>query len=398
MKTIKNLTADQIRKSILQLAMQGKLVKQDLNDEPACELVKRIYAEKQKLIKEGKIKKDKIESYIFKGDDNFYYEKIGNNEPMKLEDLPFDIPDSWTWIRLGMACKLIGTGIENYEGKKLYYSTGSIKGNVFTPEGSYSFNNRPTRANRIAVCGELIDAKMKGTLKIQIIDQRLDGSLLSTGFYVLKNYLNNFEYFRCLISSNYFQETKDKKCSGTTQKAITDDELSTILVPLPPLNEQKRIVNKTKLFESLLQMYDKNEKELSILEQEFPDKLKKSILQFAIEGKLVKQDPNDEPASVLLERIKSEKEKLIKEGKIKRDKNESYIYQGDDKNYYEKIDGKSTIIDGLFELPSKWIYIKIADAIDVARGGSPRPIQDYITTDENGLNWIKIGDTDINSK
>ena len=99
MKTIKNLKAAEIRKSILQLAIQGKLVKQDPNDEPASELVKRIYAEKQILIREGKIKKDKIESYIFKGDDNCYYEKIGNNNPVKLEDLPFDIPDNWTWIR-----------------------------------------------------------------------------------------------------------------------------------------------------------------------------------------------------------------------------------------------------------------------------------------------------------
>ena len=101
MKTIKILKAEEIRKSILQLAIQGKLVKQDPNDEPASELVKRIYEEKNRLIKEGKIKKDKNESFIFKGDDNCYYEKIGKNAPVKLEDLPFDIPDSWAWIRFG---------------------------------------------------------------------------------------------------------------------------------------------------------------------------------------------------------------------------------------------------------------------------------------------------------
>lgn len=191
----------------------------------------------------------------------------------------------------------------------------------------------------------------------------------------------------------------EKSANGTTNQIFLS--LSTVadyLFPLPPLEEQQRIVNKIKIFEPFLLQYEGVETKLSQLETKFPEKLKKSILQYAIEGKLVKQDPNDEPASVLLERIRAEKEKLIKEGKIKRDKTESYIYQGDDKNYYEKIDGRSTIIDGLFELPSKWIYIKIADVIDVARGGSPRPIQDYITTDENGLNWIKIGDTDINSK
>ena len=108
MKTIKNLTADELRKSILQLAIQGKLVKQNINDEPASELVKRIHEEKKKLIAEGKIKNDKNESYIFKGDDNCYYEKIGKNEPIKLEDLPFDIPDTWTWIRLKNISNLNG--------------------------------------------------------------------------------------------------------------------------------------------------------------------------------------------------------------------------------------------------------------------------------------------------
>ena len=110
MKTIKNLTADQIRKSILQLAIQGKLVKQDPNDEPASELVKRIYEEKQRLIKEGKIKKDKNESYIYKGDDNCYYEKIGKEVRNITDELPFEIPDSWTWVRLKNLCKIIFSG------------------------------------------------------------------------------------------------------------------------------------------------------------------------------------------------------------------------------------------------------------------------------------------------
>ena len=121
MKTIKNLTADELRKSILQLAIQGKLVKQDPNDEPASELVKRIYEEKNKLIAEGKIKKDKSQSYIFKGDDNCYYEKIGNIEPVKLEDLPFDIPDNWMWIRIkNIANVFNGNSINEAEKNKKY--------------------------------------------------------------------------------------------------------------------------------------------------------------------------------------------------------------------------------------------------------------------------------------
>lgn len=137
----------------------------------------------------------------------------------------------------------------------------------------------------------------------------------------------------------YLKGNKERlfKFSGGAISQVTITMMQKYLLPLPPIEEQKRIVNKINLFESLIEKYDKTEKELSILEQQFPEKLKKSILQYAIEGKLVKQDPNDEPASILLERIKLEKEKLIKEWKIKRDKNESYIYQGDDKNYYENI-------------------------------------------------------------
>ena len=128
------------------------------------------------------------------------------------------------------------------------------------------------------------------------------------------------------------------------------------------------------------------------------DQLRKSILQLAIEGKLVKQDPNDEPASELVKKIMAEKKKLIQEGKIKKDKNESYIYKGDDNCYYEKVGYSSHLIDDVFALPVLWKYIKLSDVITVARGGSPRPIQDYLTNDDDGINWIKIGDTNLNSK
>ena len=277
-----------------------------------------------------------------------------------------------------MSCKLIGTGINFFEGEKQYYSTGSIKENNFVPEGSYNFHNRPSRANRIAVMGELIDAKMQDTVKVQIIDNRLAGSLLSTGFYVLKNYINNIEYIKFMILSNYFQNSKDKKCSGTTQKAITDEELSSIIIPLPPLEEQQRIVDKINSFEPLLEKYNKVEKELSKLEKEFPEKLKKSILQYAIEGKLVKQDPNDEPASVLLERIKQEKERLIKEGKIKRYKNESYIYQGDDKNYYKQLP----------IIPANWVYTNLGSLGTLTRGNGIK----HDETTQNGYPCVRYGE------
>ena len=169
--------------------------------------------------------------------------------------------------------------------------------------------------------------------------------------------------------------------SATAIKKFNKTDFKTLLIPIPPLSEQKRIIDRIEQIEPLLQQYDKLEKQLTKLENEITDKLKKSILQYAIEGKLVKQDPNDEPASVLLERIKAEKEKLLKEGKIKRDKNESYIYQGDDKNYYEK-------------LPNNWILTTLSAAGSWKSGSTP---DRHNTKFYNGkIPWIKTGELNDN--
>lgn len=164
-------------------------------------------------------------------------------------------------------------------------------------------------------------------------------------------------YLFHILQSNEFLSIFKSSLSGIIG-GVSINILKNFMIPLPPLEEQKRIVDKINSFEPLLLQYELAETKLSLLEQEFPDKLKKSILQYAIEGKLVKQNPNDEPASILLERIKQEKERLVKEGKIKCDKNESYIYQGDDKNYYEKIGLKSLKIDVPFEIPNSWRWVK----------------------------------------
>ena len=372
MKTIKNLTADELRKSILQLAIQGKLVKQDPNDEPASELVKRIYEEKNKLIAEGKIKKDKNKSYIFKGDDNCYYEKIGNNEPIKLEDLPFDIPDNWMWIRIkNIASVFNGNSINEVEKNKKYRN---IQGRDYISTKDVNFNrtinynngvNIPYDSNfKIAPKGKILMCIEGGSAgkKIAITNKDVNFGNKLACFDTL--IINDYYLFSVFLSNEFLTIFKSS-LSGIIG-GVSINTLKEFLIPLPPLDEQQRIVDKINSFEPLLEKYDKVEKELSRLEKEFPEKLKKSILQYAIEGKLVKQDPNDEPASVLLERIKQEKERLIKEGKIKRDKNESYIYQGDDKNYYENTQNIISKINTLFDIPYNWTLIKIGNIFDVA--------------------------------
>ena len=240
-------------------------------------------------------------------------------------------------------------------------------------------------------CGDILLCMTGGTVgKSTFIHEIDEPSYINQRVALIRINKINTAYFYTVLSSPYLVDViKSNKTS--TNDNISMGLIEDFLIPLPPLIEQQRIVEKINFLEPLIQDYDKYEKQLTELESSFVDKLKKSILQYAIEGKLVKQDQNDEPASVLLERIKAEKEALIKTGKIKRDKNESYIFQGDDKNYYEQI-------DYLPPIPSNWKYIKLSFVIDVARGGSPRPIQDYLTTKSDGYNWIKIGDTDVNSK
>ena len=347
--------------------------------------------------------------------DNCYYEKIGNNTPVKLEDLPFDIPDSWTWIRLkdlihiqtGASFKKEQSIQEAKSGFVRVLRGGNILPFQFLLKNDDLYIPQELVSNDILLRkNDLITpavTSLENIGKIAVITNDLINVTAGGFVYIFRPYIDD-EILSNLIadyvsSSAYQSMMKDiTKKSGQAFYNMNKEKLLQLYFPIAPFAEMIRIVHKVKKCEPLIDKYSLIEEKLSILEEEFPEKIKKSILQYAIEGKLVKQDPNDEPASVLLERIKAEKEKLIKEGKIKRDKNESYIYQGDDKNYYEKVEGKSLIVDGLFELPSKWIYIKVSDVIDVARGGSPRPIQDYITIDEKGLNWIKIGDTDTNNK
>ena len=375
MKTIKNLTAEEIRKSILQLAIQGKLVKQDPNDEPASELVKRIYAEKQKLIKEGKIKKDKNESYIYKGDDNCYYEKIGKSEPVKLEDLPFEIPDSWCWIRLNSISTISAGGTPD-RGNPMYWN-GNIpwlKISDITSADKYVNNSSEfiteeglkNSSAKIMKPGTILYTIFATIGEVGILNFEASCNQAIAGIDTHIKSIDDYLYFILLNLKDYMMSIS----KGCAQFNINQKILKETLIALPPLAEQKRIVEKINSIEPLLKKYQCKENMLSSLESSFEEKLKTSILQFAIEGKLVKQDPNDEPASVLLDKIKKEKERLIREGKIKRDKNESIIYLGDDKNYYEK------------NIPDNWTWARIGSyaikVTDYVASGSFKSLRENV--------------------
>ena len=330
MKTIKNMTTDQLRKSILQLAIQGKLVKQDPKDEPASVLVEKIYEEKKKLITEGKIKKEKVESRIFKGDDNRYYEKIGKETKDITDELPFEIPENWEWIRLENIFD-IQTGVSfkkevAIQGNKTGYSRVLRGGNI----NPFKFELKP---DDLYVPSELVNnniflqindlitpavTSLENIGKIAKINTELENTTIGGFVYLFRPYVydsNISDYLLAIMSSHSFIQFMKNitKKSGQAFYNMNKERLKKLFLPLAPYNEQIRIINKISSFEQLLEQYNKLEKQLTKLENEITDKLKKSILQCAIEGKLVKQDPNDEPASVLLERIKAEKEKLIKD-------------------------------------------------------------------------------------
>lgn len=349
MKTIKNLTADELRKSILQLAIQGKLVKQNPDDEPASELVKKIYEEKKKLVAEGKIKKDKNESYIFKGDDNCYYEKVGKEIKNINDEIPFEIPENWTFFKLESLTAPVGNKKNQILAKEILQEG---KYPVIT-QGQNLIEGYTNYENKLIAVNSDEPVLMFGdhTRNIKIIDFPFVIGADGTKFF--KPILINAKYLFFVLS---FISSNLKNRGYERHYSLLKNEL----IPLPPLSEQCRIVNKIENFNNLLKQYAILEQKLSLLESSFEEKLKASILQYAIEGKLVKQNPEDEPASVLLERIKSEKEKLIKEGKIKRDKNESFIYQSDDKNYYEN-------------LPSRWVKTYIRNIISLTSGTDLTP-------------------------
>ena len=171
---------------------------------------------------------------------------------------------------------------------------------------------------------------------------------------------------------------------------ISRETLLNLLIPLPPLSEQKRIVKAIEEALAKVDEYTENYNKLQKLDKEFPDKLKKSILQYAIQGKLVEQDPNDEPVEVLLEKIRAEKQKLFEEGKIKKkDLDISIVSQRDDNSYYEEVP---------YEIPKSWEWVRFSTLVEIVRGGSPRPIKDYLTSEVDGINWIKIGDTEKGKK
>ena len=363
------MKAEQLRKSILQLAIQGKLVPQDPADEPASVLLERIRAEKQRLIKEGKIKKDKGDSVIFKGDDNCYYEKTGSEVKNITDEIPFDIPDSWCWVRLSNFGNISAGGTPdrgnpNYWGGSIPWlkisDITSSKKFVSTCTEFITDEGMNNSSAKLLPTGTILYTIFATIGEVGILTFNATCNQAIAGIQTYLNSIDEYLYYY-LVNLQDFMKSLSKGCA---QFNINQKILKSALVPFPPLTEQKRIVAEIEKFEPLIAEYDRLEQQATKLDGEIYDKLKKSILQYAIQGKLVPQDSNDEPASVLLERIRAEKKAQLGKKYV-----ESYIYKGDDNCYYEHINGKDIDIteDIPFDLPNEWAWARLINlCIDIS--------------------------------
>ena len=377
------MNAQQLKNSILQMAVQGKLVPQNPNDEPANVLLERIRKEKEQLIKEKKIKKEKNPSYIFRGTDNLPYEKVGNQEPVCIADeVPFEIPDSWEWVRLGTIFQInprnklpdeLDTGFISMT----LLSSGYGSSHRFEPRKWKNIKNGFTHfANNDIVIAKITPCFQNR--KSAIIEGLPNGfGAGTTELHVLHAPTKELfmPYFLLICKTQQFIQDGIKNFSGTAgQQRIGKDFVSKYLVPVPPIEEQKRIIEKINLLEPLLSKFEDIYNSIVKQQQDFPLKLKKSMLQWAIQGKLITQNALDEPASRLLNRIHKEKKQLVKEQRRKKDKYESIIFRRDN-SYYEKLDGKERCIDDEipFEIPDSWEWVRLANICEyIQRGKSPK--------------------------
>ena len=364
------MNAKQLKNSILQWAIQGKLVPQDPNDEPASVLLEKIRIEKARLIKEGKIKKDKNESFIFRGDDNSYYEKFLATGEVKCidEEIPFEIPKGWEWSKLSNVIELL-SGQDfipekyNSSNQGIPYITGAS--NIVN--GNLVINRWTETPTVIGKLGDLlIVCKGSGVGKMCICN--VDKIHIARQIQIIRNFSNaiSLSYVKSVVEANL--QTIISNAQGVIP-GISREHILNLLIPLPPTNEQYEIDKKLQEILPFIDRYAKSQEALDKLNVELLGNLKKSILQEAVQGRLVQQIAEEGTGEELLEQIKLEKQQLIKEGKLKKSAlTDSVIFRGDDNKYYERINAQTVEIELPFEYPNNWSVLRLKDICQLIDG------------------------------
>ena len=362
-----------LRQKILDLAIRGKLVPQDPNDEPASVLLERIRAEKQQMVKDGKLKAKEIknDTVIFLGDDNLHYEKFPDGTVKCIEDeIPFELPEGWEWMRLQAICEPITDGTHKTptysdEGFIFLSSKNVTSGHIdwdnimYIPE---SLHNE-LYARLAPQKNDILLAKNGTTGVAAIVDRDCIFDIyVSLALLRIIGYIISPEYLLSTIASSTIQNYFNSSLKGIGVPNLHLEHIRTTLIPVAPINEQYRIATK---LEQLLSFADNIESDKTDLQTTI-QLTKSKILDLAIRGKLVKQNPDDEPASVLLDRIRAEKEELIKQGKIKRDKKESVIFRGEDNSYYLRMGNLIETLDDwrINDIPYSWGICCLGEVCD----------------------------------
>ena len=319
------MKAQQLKNAILQEAIEGRLVPQDPNDEPASALLARIRKEKEQLVKAGKLKKKDLEV-----------------KPISEDEIPFEIPDSWEWVRLGAVISLLsGRDLvpQDYNGSNngIPYITGATN----FEDGQLIINRWTDKPITVSKKGDLL-ITCKGTIGTMAYNN-VGEIHIARQVMAINTIFLNLDYIKYFLMRQVYE--LEKKAKSIIPGISREDVLDSLL-PFPPLAEQHRIVAKIEELLPKVEEYGKAQDALNKLNAELPDRLKKSILQEAISGRLVPQDPNDEPASVLLAKIRKEKEQLVKEGKLKK----------------KDLEVKPISEDEIpFEIPDTWEWVRVKD-------------------------------------
>ena len=398
------MNGKQLKNSILQWAIQGKLVPQDPNDEPASVLLEKIRQEKERLIKEKKIKRDKNASIIYRGEDNSYYEKILTTGEVKCidEEVPFEIPKGWEWVRLNSYSD-VRDGTHDtpqyvVSGYPLITSKDFIGGIFDFSKTKYiderTFIEINKRSN--VQIGDILFSMIGGNIGSMILitkENYFDMAIKNVALF--KHYIYNDILIKYLYLYLQSQVVSIKNtASGGAQSFVSLNMLRNYLMPIPPLNEQNRIIEKFKSLDFVIQRYEKSYRKLNNLKQELFPKLRKSILQEAIQGKLVPQIAEEGTAQELLKQIKEEKNQLVKEGKLKKSAlNDSVIFRGDDNRYYEKIGKTIVCIDEEipFPIPNNWAWSRLSSMCSIVNGFTPLRSESKFW-DCGTINWFTVED------
>ena len=399
------MTADQLRKSILQQAIQGKLVPQDPNDEPASALLERIREEKARLVEEKKIKKEKNPSVIFRGEDNSYYEKFTLSGEVKCieEEIPFEIPNGWEWCRLGDITSItggkrvpVGYSLTNQNTGYKYIRVADMKQySVRNNDAHYISKEIYSLIKNYTISKDDLYITVAGTIGVVgEIPIEFDGANLTENANKIVFTQLNKKCLMYLLSSDYLQAQIKNCTTKVGQPKLAIIRIQNFLLPLPPLKEQQRIVEKIEELIPHIEHYGKAQAELNTLNKNIKEQLKKSVLQYAIEGKLVPQDEAEGTAEELLLQIQKEKLKLYEENKLKKkDLEHSTIFKDEDNKYYEKI-GKNVIcIDEEipFEIPKDWRWVRFGQIVKLNMGKTP-PRDDSRYWLNAKRNWVSISD------